>query len=145
MLKSIHHRRGKKNEQSFDSGMTQKILQLSTCFWVDVKVNNLSVVGHIGIDSIQTFLHNKNVNFEILFGLCAQAVPKGHDIVTLRIMKMILKTTVKRPSASYAAKGGHFQSEKLYCTDDDHSIMRESFSLVQNTLFIDYSDVILAL
>ena len=89
------------NEQSFDS-MTWKILQLSTCFWVDVKVNNLSVVGHIGIDSIQTFLHNKNVNFEILFGLCAQAVPKGHDIVTLRIMKMILKTTVKRPSASYA-------------------------------------------
>ena len=30
-------------------------------------------------------------------------------------------------------------------TDYDHAIMRESFSLVQNTLFIDYSDVLPAL
>ena len=27
-------------------------------------------------------------------------------------------------------------------TDEDHATMRESFSLVQNILFIDYSDVI---
>ena len=67
--------------------MTWKILQLLTCFCfrgsggrdrgsgegggggsrgcgsrgcgcVDVEVNNLSVEGHIGIDSIRTFLHN---------------------------------------------------------------------------------------
>ena len=27
-------------------------------------------------------------------------------------------------------------------TDDDHATMRESFSLVQNILFIDYTDVL---
>ena len=53
------------NEQSFDSSMTWKILQLLTCFCgcIDVDVNNLSVVGHIGIDSIRTFLHNKKFQF----------------------------------------------------------------------------------
>ena len=70
------------------------------CGKVDVEVNNLSVVGHIGIGSIRTFLHNKKNQFEILFGLYAPAVPKGHGIATLRIMKMIFKTT--RLSVNYA-------------------------------------------
>ena len=103
------------NEQSFDS-MTWKILQLLTCFCisgsggrdrgggegggcgggcacgrgkgcVDLRVNKISVVGHIGIDSIPTFLHNKNCQFRNSFGLCAQAVPKGRGRVTLRIIK----------------------------------------------------------
>ena len=100
--------------------MTWKILQLLTCFCisgsggrdrgggegggcgggcacgrgkgcVDLRVNKTSVVGHIGIDSIPTFLHNKNCQFRNYFGLCAQAVPKGRGRVTLRIIKMILR------------------------------------------------------
>ena len=43
--------------------------------------------------------------------------------------------------------GGVIFNPKNYIAlmNDDHAIMRESVSLVQNTLFIDYSDILLAL